>query len=354
MCATRLVSEMASTLPLDNPGAPLGTGVTSSSASRRTPTTSRACRATPPVRRVRVVIRTLLALLQRVVQSQLVRRHRRNQERERLNAVLGTANRSLRPLCDYQTSVSAEWQLHVAEVAHDIGNELQDLKLMLRMLRAAQSRRHERFPAELQAQVAAAEESITAIDGLLSTMIAIAQLDAGALQVIARPTDLPELLQGVTQRLGPRARDLQVSLKLTLPPLCPPVLCDPELISRALLNIGRNAIQYTAQAWPTGGGAVEIGVSAGSRRAQVSVTDNGPGIEAERLAELGQHFVRGVSGPEAPAGFGLGLAFARGVVEQHPAGALRIGSTPGKGTTVTLTLETAVAEDRLCERAVGS
>jgi signal transduction histidine kinase len=284
--------------------------------------------------------------------------NRRLQEAQRqlvqLNSALTSANGKLQEIRDRQATALEQRQIRAAEVAHDMGNELQDIKLALAMVRAVYRRRREPIPAELQEQLGAAEASIAVTDGLLSAMVAAAQLDAGALQIVPQSTDTAELLQRVARQLGPRAAELRVALRLELPPTLPALHCDPELTTRALLNVVRNALQYTAQARPEDGGQVVVSGSAGDARVQIAVVDNGPGIAAEQLAQLGQHFVRAVDGPEAPAGFGLGLAFARGVIEQHPAGALSVDSVLGQGTTVRITLAQAILlDDTLSERTVG-
>jgi signal transduction histidine kinase len=57
------------------------------------------------------------------------------------------------------------------------------------------------------------------------------------------------------------------------------------------------------------------------------VTDEGEGIPAELLDRVFDPFVT-----TKPRGLGLGLALAHRIVEEHR-GALRVASTPGKGTT---------------------
>lgn len=55
--------------------------------------------------------------------------------------------------------------------------------------------------------------------------------------------------------------------------------------------------------------------------------------------------------PNSPTGFGLGLAFARGVIEQHPGGKLVVESVLGQGTVIRVQLQ--AVEEELDSRAVG-
>jgi signal transduction histidine kinase len=78
---------------------------------------------------------------------------------------------------------------------------------------------------------------------------------------------------------------------------------------------------------------------------QITVTDNGPGIAASALAQLGQT-------ASAPPGFGLGLAFARRVITQHPGGVFTIRSVEGSGTSVAIAIA-AEGTSPACVREVG-
>ncbi|OLE29840.1 MAG: hypothetical protein AUG43_05140 [Actinobacteria bacterium 13_1_20CM_3_68_10] len=101
---------------------------------------------------------------------------------------------------------------------------------------------------------------------------------------------------------------------------------------------------YTAQAATTGvnlvdnalrvsppGTQVRLSVDRGSSGPLITVADNGPGIEEDRLPRLFERFQRSDSGS------GLGLAIARRVVERH-GGTIRVKTEPGAGSTFTIEL----------------
>jgi two-component system sensor histidine kinase KdpD len=219
-----------------------------------------------------------------------------------------------------------------------MGNALQDVKLALALIHAAAQRPTPPALATIAGQLRSAELALASHESLLDALVAAAQLDAGALALQLAPHDPCSLVERVRDQQQVRADDLNVHLILHAPATLPAVLVDAPLLTRALLNIVGNALKYTAAARPDGSGQIVVTLRAEATTVIIAVTDNGPGIAPARLAELGQRFVRAVDGPGSPAGFGLGLAFARGVIEQHPNGALTIESTPGAGTTVTITL----------------
>jgi len=100
-------------------------------------------------------------------------------------------------------------------------------------------------------------------------------------------------------------------------------------LNRALTNLITNAVKFSPS-----GSAVEIGVRVEEREVRWWVRDRGPGIPADLLGRI---FERGVQAPDAPHGFGLGLAIARRIVEEHR-GRVRAGNHPGGGALFELWL----------------
>lgn len=113
------------------------------------------------------------------------------------------------------------------------------------------------------------------------------------------------------------------------------ILCDAPMIDRALLNVLSNAEKFSPE-----GGAIAIALATDGQYAHLSIKDKGPGIPPADLERLAQPFVR-LEQPYSyrTQGAGLGLAIAKLILERH-GGALRISSTLGEGTTVTLVLPT--------------
>lgn len=281
-----------------------------------------------------------------LLMSQIVGAYELGAEREELER----ANTRLRDLGAQQGQMLEQRQLRAAEVAHDMGNLLQDVKLTTAVINTRLRARGDAIPLEIQELLRSTDTSVDAIDGLLNAMVAAAKLDAGRLQLVLTPADLQTILQGVSRALHAQANDQRIALAVRIPPELPLVWCDANLLRRALLNIVGNAIKFTGAAREIGG-RVDVAVTTDGDFIAITVADNGPGIASADLERLGQPFVRGADTPQAPAGFGLGLAFAHGVIEQHPGGALALRSAPGQGTVVTVRLQHVERETN--SRAVG-
>jgi len=130
------------------------------------------------------------------------------------------------------------------------------------------------------------------------------------------------------------AHDHGVSLRLTPSPNLPPVSGDSKSLERALMALVDNAIKFSPR-----GGDVKINLSVNGEKVLVAVEDRGIGITKENLPRVFDRFYHlERSGDDLFGGIGLGLAITRQVIEQHQ-GSLDVVSTPGKGSTFTLTLK---------------
>lgn len=101
-------------------------------------------------------------------------------------------------------------------------------------------------------------------------------------------------------------------------------------LQSAISNLVFNAVNYT----PTEG-VILIHVSQGPEGTQVSVSDNGDGIDPKHIPRLTERFYRvDHSRSVTSGGTGLGLAIVKHVLLRHNA-ELRIKSSPGRGSEFT-------------------
>jgi PAS domain S-box-containing protein len=107
---------------------------------------------------------------------------------------------------------------------------------------------------------------------------------------------------------------------------------DPVRLSQVLRNLLSNAIKYSPE-----GGTVYVRCRALPDALEVSVQDQGIGMTTEQQGHLFEKFYRADASNTAISGTGLGLAISRFIVELH-GGAMRVDSSYGVGTTVSLTL----------------
>jgi two-component system, OmpR family, phosphate regulon sensor histidine kinase PhoR len=150
--------------------------------------------------------------------------------------------------------------------------------------------------------------------------------------------DLARVLAGVEDLLQLKASSRKVEIALDVEPALPRAIGDYDELTIVFQNLIDNAIKYAkpATAVKVAARAVEPG------GVSVAVSDEGDGIPASHLPRLTERFYRvDTARSRQLGGTGLGLAIVKHVVNRHR-GRLDIQSTPGKGSTFTVTLPAAV------------
>ena len=157
------------------------------------------------------------------------------------------------------------------------------------------------------------------------------------LAVHPRRTDLAGLIETTIGSAQAQADATNVSLSSDVPvPLW--AHADPLRIAQALDNLVSNAIKYSPD-----GGAVTVRASSNDRWVELQVQDTGMGISEEESARIFTRFFRTQAARKAEIpGVGLGLSITKTIVERH-GGKISCASTPGAGTTFTVTLPVAGA-----------
>jgi signal transduction histidine kinase len=152
------------------------------------------------------------------------------------------------------------------------------------------------------------------------------------LAVHPRRTDLAGLIETTIGSAQAQADATNVSLSADVPvPLW--AHADPLRMAQALDNLVSNAIKYSPD-----GGAVTVRASSNDRWVELQVQDTGMGISEEESARIFTRFFRTQAARKAEIpGVGLGLSITKTIVERH-GGKISCASTPGAGTTFTVTL----------------
>jgi len=164
---------------------------------------------------------------------------------------------------------------------------------------------------------------------LTEDFVQIARLDYEG--VSREETDISALLHEALDRAYPHAKRKHVKLEATVPE--EPEFCfvDPFALSRAIDNLLGNAIKFSAN-----GKAVQLCLARDDERSiTIRVTDQGPGLPAERRSNTFARF--GAHDSQAGPSAGLGLAFVKKVVDQHD-GNIEVASEEGVGSSFTIVL----------------
>ena len=197
-----------------------------------------------------------------------------------------------------------------------------------------------RAPAEvLRRQTALIRRSMQHALRLTNTLLLAEQVEAGALHLSRRPTNVVALLDEAALSAAPHARAKRIDVRVAAVGALPPANVDAHLLLQALANVVGNAIHFTPL-----GGRLRLHASFDGAALRIEVTDSGPGMSEEGLARLFEPVSHGRA-RRARGGSGLGLAIARRIVELH-GGAIGADNVPGGGLRVWLTFAQDHAERR--------
>jgi two-component system sensor histidine kinase KdpD len=184
-------------------------------------------------------------------------------------------------------------------------------------------------PASQREFLGTIDEETDRLTGVLTNLLDLSRLEAGAVRPMAVPVGADELVAAALASLGLHADGrVQVDVAETLPHL----LVDPGLVERVLANLLQNAIRHA------GAGPVRVQGSAVGDRLVLRVVDRGPGVDQGERDRVFRAFEQ--AGQEGGPGLGLGLAVSRGFVDAH-GGRLSIEDTPGGGCTMVVELPLA-------------
>jgi PAS domain S-box-containing protein len=173
---------------------------------------------------------------------------------------------------------------------------------------------------------------------LINDILNFSRLEAGAVTYEIGSVPLGTVLEAAAGMISLQAAAKHITL--TLEP-CPPTmraLADDAKLEQILLNLLSNAVKFTQR-----GGHVSIRCEAADDHVLARVQDDGPGIPADRLADIFEPFVqldRTLGNPRE--GVGLGLAISRDLARGMQ-GDLTVESSLGKGSTFTVSLKRAAA-----------
>jgi PAS domain S-box-containing protein len=172
--------------------------------------------------------------------------------------------------------------------------------------------------------------------GLINGVLNYSRIEAGAVRYAVEAVPVAETLSTCEALTAPQARARELTLGWRG---CDATLCargDQEKVQQIVLNLLSNSVKFTER-----GGRVELACEARGGDVVITVTDTGRGIPADRLEQVFEPFVQvDASRTRTQEGVGLGLAISRDLA-RGMGGDLTAESTPGEGSTFTLTLARA-------------
>ena len=208
------------------------------------------------------------------------------------------ARRAVRPIRE----TFGRQRAFIADASHELKTPLTLIRVDTEVLRGKLQGQDE---MELAEEVLAEADRMGTI---LTDLLTMARLDAGALDVARKPFDLSVLIEEETERFRVRAVHEGVRLEVRVPE---ELLAtgDPAKTGQILAALLDNALRYTPS-----GGSIKVNARRQDGMIEATVADTGPGILPEHLPRVFDRFYRAESArTRKGGGTGIGLAIARGL-----------------------------------------
>ena len=170
-------------------------------------------------------------------------------------------------------------------------------------------------------------EKTDQLEDMLNDLISYVHMETGEWRTKLAYINLSEFLQKLAKTSNNDVELLEHTLtqNITLPDnLTVPL--DEKLAFRAFENLINNAVRYTPK-----GSIINFAAVCHGDTAEISVSDNGPGVDKEDIPHIFEMFYRGTSS-RREQGMGLGLAVVKWVIDYH-GWSISVSSEKGTGTS---------------------
>jgi two-component system, OmpR family, sensor histidine kinase CpxA len=212
----------------------------------------------------------------------------------------------------------------LGDTAHELCSPIARMQVALGILEERADEKQKTYLADLR-------EELDHISNLVNELLSFSKASLQQKETRLEPVNLATVARRVIAREGATEGQVQTRVDEKLA-----VLAEPELLSRALANLVRNAIRYAGHAGP-----ITLAAEAKTDWVSITVVDQGPGVPDSLLQQIFDPFFRGEpSRSRETGGIGLGLAIVKTCVEACQ-GTVSASNHPPSGLQVEMVLRAA-------------
>ena len=197
-------------------------------------------------------------------------------------------------------------------------------------------------------QMGMVQKSARHLLSLITDVLDISKIEAGQIEILAKPFDMRDAIEKVVQTVTPLAQKKELNLVAEVAPKVGQITSDRRRVEQILINLVNNAIKFT----PEGGNVtvtadlisdyvfqnVEHSIRNPQSAIRIRVIDTGIGIKPEDMGKLFETFQQiDIGLGRKYEGTGLGLSICKRLVELL-GGEIRVESEWGVGSTFTFML----------------
>lgn len=191
-------------------------------------------------------------------------------------------------------------------------------------------------PGELLRILETMERHSNRLSSLVEDVLSLAQLEANESKLEPESFDLSECVRAVVRDWQQKFVRKHLEIQTDIPPHLI-ITADPVRVQEMLYNLVDNAVKYSKP-----NGWINISLNRDADNVHIVVKDSGIGIPARDLPRIFERFYRvDKARSREVGGTGLGLSIVKHIAQLH-GGAVHAASKLGEGTTMTVTLPSAV------------
>ncbi len=222
----------------------------------------------------------------------------------------------------------------LGNLSHELRTPLNSILLWSQTLQ-----RNPDDPAQLGRGLQAIVRNAMIQTQLISDLLDVSRITSGKLRMEIQPTNPATVVKSALEISSPAAAAKDLTIDIALDQAAGLVSGDPSRLQQIVWNLVNNAVKFTPK-----GGTIQVSLERVESNIEISVADNGQGINPDLLPFLFERFRQGDAGKNRMhGGLGLGLAIVKHLTELHGGTVFARSEGEGRGAKFTVQLPVIAA-----------
>jgi hypothetical protein len=231
----------------------------------------------------------------------------------------------------------------LATLSHELRTPLNAIVGWSQVLRTANATEE-----DMAEGLASIERNARVQSELIDDLLDVARITSGKLRLDVQLVDPAAVVSAAVDAVAPAAKAKGIEVCKVLGPGAGRVSADASRLQQVVWNLVNNAVKFTPR-----GGRIEVRLVRADAHIEISVADDGQGIDPDLLPHLFERFRQGdARTTRSHGGLGLGLAIVKQLVEMH--GGTVSATTGGEGKGATFTVRVPVSPPESVQAGPGA